>query len=120
MAPNAIESLNTTRPPPSRTTTCAPPPAAVSSTSTGAASSPPLVRPAEPLARLGVAGVTDGGSSITSRAIDQTRTTVITAATRTDQLGPPRVPRSGPPRPVASSASKTRRGSTGASAYRSA
>ena len=57
---------------------------------------------------------------MTSRAIDQTSTTAITAATRTDQFGPPRVPRSGPLRPVASSASKTRRGSTGASAYRSA
>ena len=56
---------------------------------------------------------------MTSRAIDQASTSAITAATSTDQFGPPRVLRIGPPAPVASSASNTRRASIGASAYRS-
>jgi hypothetical protein len=51
---------------------------------------------------------------MTRRAIDQASTRAITAATRTDQFGPPRVARMPPLE--ASSASKTRRGLTGASA----
>ena len=53
---------------------------------------------------------------MTSRTTDQASTSAITAATSTDQLGPPRVPRIEPWDPVASSASKTRRGLIGASA----
>ena len=45
------------------------------------------------------------GWSITSRAIDQASTTVITAATITDQFAPPRVPRIGP-RPLAPEAER--------------
>ena len=47
-----------------------------------------------------------------SRATDQASTSAITAATSTDQFGPPRVPRIDPPE--ASSASNTLRGSMGA------
>ena len=54
------------------------------------------------------------GVSMTSRAIDQHSTSAITTATSTDQLGPPRVLRIDPLAPVASSASKTRRGLIGA------
>ena len=50
---------------------------------------------------------------MTSRAIDQQSTRAITTATSTDQFGPPRVPRIEPLAPVASSASKTRRGLIG-------
>ena len=87
--PKASEPVKTTFPVPSRTTTCAPPPAAVSTTGTGAAAWPPLVRPADPSARLGDDGEAVVGWSITSRATDQASTTVITAATITDQFGPP-------------------------------
>ncbi len=47
--------------------------------------------------------------------MDHASTSAITAATSTDQFGPPRVARMPPL--WASSASKTRRGLTGASAY---
>ena len=77
-----------------------------------------LFGPAEPLSRGG-GGVSSTGLSMTSRATDQASTSVITAAISTDQFGPPRVPRMEPLAPVASSASNTRRGLIGASAYRS-
>ena len=51
-----------------------------------------LVGPPEPL-RTGAAARSSTGLSITSRAIDQASTSAITAATSTDQFGPPRVPR---------------------------
>ena len=68
--------------------------------------------PPEPL-RTGAAPRSSVGASMTRRAIDQASTSAITAATSTDQFGPPRVPRIEPLAPVASSASKTRRGSIG-------
>src|SRR3954451_14996395 len=99
---------------PSRTTTRAPPPAAVSVTGTGLAAGPEeWLGPPEPLstARSGPWS----GPPVTSRATDQHSTRAITAATSTDQFGPPRVARIEPA--PASSASNPRRGSIGASAY---
>ena len=93
----------------------APPVAALTTTATGSAGGalPAPWGPPEPLS-TGVAPRSSGGVSITRRAIDHASTSAITTATSTDQLGPPRVPRIEPLAPVASSASKTRRGLIGA------
>ena len=77
-----------------------------------AAGTPARFGPPEPLSTGSSRNGT--GPSITRRAMDHARTTAITAATSTDQFGPPRVARMPPL--WASSASKTRRGLTGASA----
>ena len=73
--------------------------------------------PPDPLSSDGASDGSSTGVSITSRAIDQPSTSTITAAISTDQFGPPRVQRMPPLEPVASSASNTRRGLIGASAY---
>src|SRR3954466_14497289 len=94
--PKASPPENTTAPVPPRTTTRAPPPAAVSTTGTGsdAGAVEWWLGPPEPLSTAWSA--TWSGAPVTRRATDQQRMSAITAATRIDQLGPPRVARMDP------------------------
>ncbi len=73
--------------------------------------------PSDPLSSDGESEGSSTGVSITSRAMDQASTSTMIAAISTDQFGPPLVERMPPLEPVASSASNTRRGLIGASAY---
>ena len=87
--------MKTTVPAPSRTMRRAPLAGAEMTTGTaGATGAPWRLGPPEPL-RTG-SSRRSTGPSITRRAIDHASTSAITAATRTDQFGPPRVARMPP------------------------